>query len=333
LNPTNPLAAAVNISFFAEKINRTINTLTYGENPPELYDPIRYIMRLGGKRIRPLLTLLAAHLFTDEVDGAVKPALGAEVFHNFTLMHDDIMDQAPLRRGQPAVHEKWNANIAILSGDVMLVKAYELFLEVEPRKLPHVLRLFSRCAAQVCEGQQLDMNFETQAEVSIEDYLRMIQLKTATLLGFCLELGAVLADADTADAEHLRHFGLELGLAFQLQDDLLDVYGEQDKTGKRVGGDILSDKKTFLLLTALEQADPRQHQVLQQWRATHPEDPSPKVTAVTEVYDQLRVREQTEERISAHSREAFAHLEQVQAPADRKELLFGLARQLMARDK
>lgn len=323
----------MDISFFTEKIDRTLSSLPYGENPPELYDPIRYIMQLGGKRIRPLLTLLSAHLFTEEVDMAVKPALGTEVFHNFTLLHDDIMDQAPIRRGKPTVHEKWNANIAILSGDVMMVKAYELFLDVEPAQLPRVLRLFSRCAAQVCEGQQLDMNFETQPAVSIADYLAMIRLKTAALLGFCLELGAVLAGASEDDAGHLRQFGIDLGLAFQLQDDLLDVYGEQHKFGKRVGGDILADKKTFLLLTALEQADEWQRQVLQQWQNAGSEEPAAKVTAVTEVYDQLRVREQTEERIGYYSQEAYTHLAQVQAPDERKALLFGLARQLMERDK
>ncbi|CAN5905585.1 polyprenyl synthetase family protein [soil metagenome] len=333
MSSTNTPETLVDVSFFTEKINRTLSTLPYGENPPELYDPIRYIMQLGGKRIRPLLTLLSAHLFGDEVDTVVKPALATEVFHNFTLLHDDIMDQAPIRRGKPTVHEKWNANIAILSGDVMLVRAYELFLDVEPAQLPRVLRLFSQCAAQVCEGQQLDMNFETQAKVSIDDYLAMIRLKTAALLGFCLELGAVLGGAGEEDAEHLRQFGIDLGIAFQLQDDLLDVYGEEHKFGKRVGGDILSHKKTFLLLTALEQADDRQHQVLQQWRHAGPEESDARVAAVTEVYDQLRVREQTEEQIGYYSKEAYTHLTQVQAPAERKELLFGLARQVMTRDK
>jgi geranylgeranyl diphosphate synthase, type II len=333
LSSTNILEAAVDVSFFSEKISRTLSTLTYGESPPELYDPIRYIMQLGGKRIRPLLTLLSAHLFADEVDKVVKPALGTEVFHNFTLMHDDIMDQAPIRRGQPTVHEKWNANIAILSGDVMLVKAYELFLEVEPERLAQVLRLFSKCAAEVCEGQQLDMNFETQAAVSIEDYLGMIRLKTAALLGFCLELGAVLGGGGHDDARHLRQFGLDLGIAFQLQDDLLDVYGEQGKFGKRVGGDILSDKKTFLLLTALEQGDEQQRRILQQWRNVGEQEPVAKVRAVTQVYDQLRVREQTEALIGHYSNNAFSHLAQVQASDERKALLFGLARQLMERDK
>jgi geranylgeranyl diphosphate synthase, type II len=323
----------VDLAFFQEKINHTLSTLPYGDHPPELYDPIRYIMQLGGKRIRPMLTLLSTNLFSDEVDGAIKPALGTEVFHNFTLLHDDIMDQAPIRRGRPTVHEKWNTNIAILSGDVMLVKAYELFLDVDPEKLPRVLRLFSKCAAEVCEGQQLDMNFETLTAIRIEDYLDMIRLKTAVLLGFCLELGAILGGGAEDDANHLRQFGIDLGIAFQLQDDLLDVYGEQNKFGKRVGGDILSDKKTFLLLTALEQADKRQRQILQQWRNLGVLDPDAKVKAVTQVYDQLLVREQTENRITHYCQQAFAHLDQVRVAAERKVLLFGLSRQLMERDK
>ena len=322
----------MNISCFAEKINRTLSTLTYGDNPSELYDPIRYIMGAGGKRIRPLLTLLSAYLFKDEIDRFIVPAIGAEVFHNFTLMHDDIMDQAPLRRGQPTVHEKWNQNIAILSGDVMLVKAYELFLNVDPDKLPRVLTLFSRCAAQVCEGQQFDMNFETQVKVGIDDYLHMIHLKTAALLGFCLEFGAILSGAGAADAEHLKQFGIHLGIAFQLRDDLLDVYGEEGKFGKRVGGDIISDKKTFLMLTAMEQADAHQHATLLEWRNAPSEGFAQKVEAVTGIYDQLQVKEQTEQRIDLYYRKAFDHLNQVIAPAARKELLYQLARQLMERD-
>lgn len=306
--------------------------MAYGQDPVELYDPIRYMMALGGKRIRPTLTLLAGHLFKEEVEALLKPAIGIEVFHNFTLLHDDIMDKAPLRRGQPSVHEKWNPNIAILSGDVMLVRAYELFLDVPAAKLPKALRLFSQAAAQVCEGQQLDMNFETQADVSIQEYLQMITLKTAVLLGLALEVGAFLNDAPDADALLLRSFGINVGIAFQLRDDLLDVYGSQEKFGKLVGGDILADKKTFLLLTALAQADERQKAVLSQFKSQDGYSPQDKVQQVTAVYDQLQVKAQTEERINQYFETAIQSLDAVGVAPERKTLLRHLAMQLMERE-
>lgn len=319
------------IATFSEKITQTLSTLQYGENPAELYEPIRYMMALGGKRIRPLLTVLAHHLFEDEVDKALLPAAGVEVFHNFTLMHDDIMDQAPLRRGQETVHEKWNANTAILSGDVMLVKAYELFFDVQPIHLPVVLKLFSVCAAQVCEGQQLDMNFETRTDVSIPEYLHMITLKTAVLLGFALELGAVLGNASEEDRKNLKEFGIKTGIAFQLRDDLLDVYGDAEQFGKLVGGDILAGKKTFLLLTALEDANDEHREQLQNWLIETVRNPEEKVQAVTAIYDSLDIRTKTESRINAYFHEALEHLEKVNAPTERKEYLRALALNLMER--
>ncbi len=329
--PVTP-GPAVDISYFIKKFNQALSTVTYGDNPPELYDPIRYMMELGAKRIRPALTLMAGYLFKDELDVCLKPAIGVEVFHNFTLLHDDIMDKAPLRRGQPTVHEKWNANIAILSGDVMLVRAYEQFLEVETSKLSYVLRLFSTAAAQVCEGQQLDMNFETSPEVSIEEYIRMITLKTAVLLGFALEVGAVLNDASANDALLLKNFGINVGIAFQLRDDLLDVYGDQEKFGKQVGGDILADKKTFLQLTALAQASPAQRAILTQFKDQAIYSPEQKVQEVTAVYDQLNIKAQTETKINQYFQEAIQSLDAVNAPADRKNILRNLALSLMERE-
>jgi geranylgeranyl diphosphate synthase, type II len=323
---------SVDISFYLQKINRALSTISYGEDPAELYDPIRYMMALSGKRIRPTLTLLAGHLFKDELDGLLKPAIGIEVFHNFTLLHDDIMDKAPLRRGQPSVHEKWNPNIAILSGDVMLVRAYELFLDVPPAKLPKVLRLFSHTAAQVCEGQQLDMNFEARSQVSIGEYLRMITLKTAVLLGLALEMGAFLNDAPDQDAALLKNFGINIGIAFQLRDDLLDVYGSQEKFGKLVGGDILADKKTFLLLTALAQANPEQKEVLSRFSRQTEYPPEEKVRLVTAVYDQLHIKAQTEEKINLYFEEAIQSLDAVAVAPERKALLRHLALQLMERE-
>jgi geranylgeranyl diphosphate synthase type II len=307
--------------------------LDYGQQPATLYDPIRYIMGLGGKRLRPLLTLLGGQLFTDDLVPLVKPALATEVFHNFTLVHDDLMDQAPLRRGQPTVHEKWNASTAILSGDVMLVRAYELLFENVPvTVLPHVLRRFSQTAAEVCEGQQWDMNFETETTVTIPQYLDMIRLKTAVLLGFALELGAVLAGASADDAEHLRQFGTDIGLAFQLRDDLLDVYGDAATFGKRVGGDIISDKKTFLLLTALAQANTAQQLTLASHLGQPVRDAEAKVRAVRAVYDELNIRPQTEALINQYFEAALLHLERVAAPTARKQPLHHLALQLMDRE-
>ncbi|MDX5438763.1 MAG: polyprenyl synthetase family protein [Pontibacter sp.] len=323
----------MDINILSERIHHTLSTLRYGENPSELYEPIRYIMALGGKRIRPLLVLLSAKMYDNDIEKALLPAAAVEVFHNFTLMHDDIMDKAPLRRGQQTVHEKWNANTAILSGDVMLVRAYELLLNVEQDKLGRVLKLFSSTAAEVCEGQQLDMNFETRTQVSIQEYIHMITLKTAVLLGFSLELGAILQGAPDADAEHLRLFGNNVGIAFQLRDDLLDVYGDKDKFGKQVGGDILSDKKTFLMLTALEQANEQQRQAIISWRdKTNESIATAKVQAVSEVYDQLNIRHQTEQHIDLYFQKALQHLDAIALPEEKKATLRGLALQLMERD-
>jgi geranylgeranyl diphosphate synthase type II len=319
----------VDISQFSERINQTLSTLQYGDKPKELYEPIQYIMALGGKRIRPLLTLLGAYLFDDDVEKAMMPAIGVEVFHNFTLMHDDIMDQAPIRRGQATVHEKWDTNEAILSGDVMLVRAYEYFLGIEPSKLPTALQLFSTCAAQVCEGQQLDMLFETRQDVTIDEYLEMIKLKTAVLLGFSLELGALLNNAEAEDAKHLKEFGINMGLAFQLRDDLLDVYGEQAKFGKRVGGDIVSDKKTYLLLTALERASATEQKELLSWQGRTEDD---KVAAVKAIYDRLNIQDITQTQVNHYFQKALHHLQEVNAMNHKKDLLRTLAIQLIERD-
>nr|WP_240337171.1 polyprenyl synthetase family protein [Rufibacter sp. SYSU D00308] len=310
-----------------------MSTLEYGQKPDELYAPIRYMMELGGKRVRPLLTLLGAYLFHDDVEKALMPAIGVEVFHNFTLMHDDIMDNAPLRRGKETVHEKWNTSTAILSGDVMLVRAYEFFLGIEPAKLPTALQLFSTCAAEVCEGQQLDMNFESRNNVQIEEYLHMIKLKTAVLLGFSLELGALLNNAAPEDARHLKEFGINMGIAFQLRDDLLDVYGDQAKFGKRVGGDIVSDKKTYLLLMALERSSSTQRKELEKWQGPVENGQElEKVKAVKEIYDELNIQNLTQNQINHYFQKGLHHLNEVNALNSKKELLRQLAIQLIERD-
>lgn len=319
-------------AIFIDALQRELQSIQYGQNPPELYDPIKYIMSLGGKRMRPLLTLMGAYLFTDDWQKAIRPALGVEVFHNFTLMHDDIMDQAPLRRGQPTVHEKWNGNVAILSGDVMLVNAYQLLLNVEPTKLAPAMARFSRTAAEVCEGQQLDMNFETRWDVSEAEYIEMIRLKTSVLLGYALELGGLIGGANDETTRHLYNGGVNIGIGFQLKDDLLDVYGDPAKFGKQVGGDIIANKKTFLLIEALAQAKGAIRDELIGWLTRTEFNKPEKVQAVTAIYDQLGIRELTESRISEYFALGFANFDQVDADPNRKTLLIQFARQLVERE-
>ena len=322
----------MNPKLFVDAIHNELQTLQYGAFPPELYVPIRYIMNIGGKRMRPLLTLMATYLFTDDWQKAVRPALAVEVFHNFTLMHDDIMDQAPLRRGQPTVHEKWNGNIAILSGDVMLVNAYQLLLTLDADKLKPALERFSRTAAEVCEGQQMDMNFETRWDVTEAEYIDMIRLKTSVLLGYALELGGLIAGTDIENTRHLYEGGMNIGVGFQLKDDLLDVYGDPAKFGKQVGGDIIANKKTFLLIEALLRAQGSIRDELMDWLTQTTFDKGEKVKAVTAIYEQLGIRQLTEARINEYFARGFANFEQVTAQPDRKNLLVQFARQLVERE-
>ncbi|MBP6385823.1 MAG: polyprenyl synthetase family protein [Pseudarcicella sp.] len=311
----------MNPAVFLNALNATIAELKYGEKPVELYEPIQYLMDLSGKRIRPLMALLAYNLFDDQWQNAVKPALAVEVFHNFTLMHDDIMDKAPLRRGKPTVHEKWNENIAILSGDVMLVQAYELLLEVSPEKLKLVMSRFNKTAAEVCEGQQFDMNFELKETVTEEDYIEMIRLKTSVLLGFSLELGAIIANASLENSRILYDIGVNIGLGFQLKDDLLDVYGDPEKFGKQIGGDIIANKKTFMLIEAQLKADSLTQQKLNDWLNKKEFNSSEKVKAVTEIFDQLEIRQIAENKINFYFDKALASLKQLEANESKKQEL------------
>lgn len=306
---------------------------SYGEHPIALYEPIRYIMSLGGKRFRPLLTLLAASIYSDNWENAVKPAMAVEVFHNFTLMHDDIMDQAPLRRGKPTVHEKWNANTAILSGDVMLIKAYDLLLDIPAEKLRRVLERFNKTAAEVCEGQQLDMNFETRWDVTEEEYLGMIRLKTSVLLGFALELGGIIGGADEESIQLLYSAGENMGIGFQLKDDLLDVYGDPDKFGKQVGGDIISNKKTFLLIEALSKADNASKTELDKWIGLETFDKQEKVAAITAIYENLGIRAFTEQKIQEYFTKGLSSLHALKIDERRKQPLLQFAEQLVEREK
>lgn len=294
-----------------DKLEKFIQTQNFGESPQELYDPIAYILNLGGKRIRPLLSVLAYGLYQNNPEKILSQAVAVEVFHNFTLMHDDIMDQAPLRRGQATVHQKWNPNIAILSGDVMLVRAYDLLLPTESALLKEVIRLFNKTAAEVCEGQQLDMNFEQESRVTEEAYLNMIRLKTAVLLGFALQLGGILAGAAPKDVQNLYDFGVNIGVGFQLKDDLLDVFADQAKFGKQVGGDIISNKKTFLLIKALEIATGEDAEQLQYWLKKTNFDKKEKVEAVTTIYGKLGIKTLTEAKMSNYFEAGFKQFDSI----------------------
>ncbi len=312
------------------EINSLSNSIV--SKPIELYEPIQYTLQLGGKRIRPVLVLLGCEMFGGKVKDAVPAALGIELFHNFTLLHDDIMDNAPLRRGKETVHEKWNSNIAILSGDTMFVKACQQFLLANTSNTKQVLDCFFQTAVEVCEGQQLDMNFETQSHVKIDDYIEMIRLKTAVLLGGALKIGAYIGNATEENANWIYHFGMHIGIAFQLQDDILDVFGDAEKVGKQVGGDIISNKKTFLLLKAIELCNVEQSKELNNWINKKEFNAKEKVTAVTNIYNALNVRQLAEQEMNNHFEIALNYLKLISVATENKYEVERLANKLMERE-
>lgn len=314
-------------------IDKAISDLSLGIDLPNLYDPIYYILGLGGKRIRPLLSILAYQLYQNGYDKILKPSIAVEVFHNFTLMHDDIMDQAPLRRNMPTVHKKWNENIAILSGDVMLVRVYDLLLEVEDSVVKEVISKFNNCAAAVCEGQQLDMDFETNDHVGVDDYLGMIRLKTAVLLGYSLELGGLLGGAGKEDQTNLREFGINIGIGFQLMDDLLDVYADKEVFGKQVGGDIIANKKTYLLIMALELAHGTDKRELEKWISLKDFDPVNKVKSVTSIYNRLNIEQLTKEQINHYFDLGLSAFDKIKIEKERRKDLLSISSFLMNREK
>jgi len=293
-------------------ISDELGKIEYPKNPSLLYEPIDYILGLGGKRMRPILVLMAHQLFDKNIEKAISPALAIEVFHNFTLLHDDIMDKAPLRRGQQTVHEKWNANVAILSGDTMLVQAYQLMADVDKSIVKPTLEVFSKAAIEVCEGQQWDMDFETQENVSIDDYLKMIECKTAVLLGAALQIGGITAGAFTQEQEHLYEFGRNMGIAFQLKDDLLDAFGNPETFGKQVGGDIKANKKTYLYLKALALANKNQHSDLVQYFSTNDASEA-KVEAVKSIFTNLDIHHLTTELMKEYHKKAMLHLDAIES--------------------
>lgn len=309
---------------FLAALEEEISRLDIGQNPSELYDPIHYLLSLGGKRIRPVLCLLTYSLFKSDWEKQVPAALSVEIFHNFTLMHDDIMDKAPLRRGKQTVHEKWNDNIAILSGDVMLVNAYQYLNKVKGLSLEafqHLLGRLSRIAAEVCEGQQFDMNFESRDDVTVEEYIEMIRLKTSVLIGFSMEMGGLLASAPAEVSDSLYRIGETIGLGFQLKDDLLDVYGDPEKFGKQPGGDILANKKTYLLIKAFEKASGSTLESLENWIAAMEYDASEKVRAVTAIYDSLNLKAETEAVIASYFDAAFIEIQSLAISEEQKSAL------------
>ena len=314
-------------------VNDFLEQLPYDRQPQSLYEPIRYVLSLGGKRIRPVLMLMAYNLFKEHPEDILMPACGLETYHNYTLLHDDLMDHADLRRGHETVHKRWNANTAILSGDSMLVLAYQRMTQVPADKLARVLDCFTETALEIGEGQEYDMTFETRLDVSEAEYIEMIRLKTSVLVACATKIGAILADAPEADVERLYHFGERLGLAFQLQDDLLDVYGDPTVFGKAIGGDIVSNKKTYLLINAFNRADAVQRAKLSRWMEATTFDRQEKVAAVTQLYDALGIRQLCEEKINVYFRQAADSLGEVGVDTDRKQMLYQYMDQLLHRDK
>ncbi len=301
--------------------------------PTELYEPIDYILNLGGKRMRPVMLLMAYQLFKEDYEKALPAAYAIEIFHNFSLVHDDIMDVAPLRRGKPTVHHKWDVNTGILSGDAMLVYAYEYLLKLEDTsKLHPLIKTFNKAAIEVCEGQQYDINFETRNDVRIDEYLKMIELKTSVLLAGGMKIGAIIADASEEEVEHVYQFGRNVGIAFQLQDDYLDSFGDPKKFGKKVGGDIVQNKKTYLILKALEIADTKTKAQLLEYMTTPTVEEQPKIEAVKNILEGLRIPELTFELKNAYQNTAFEHLSAIKVADERKQVLRDIADALLIRE-
>ena len=315
------------------KVNQYLDNLPYDRRPASLYEPVKYVLSLGGKRIRPVLMLLAYNLYKDDPERILMQAVGLETYHNYTLLHDDLMDNADMRRGHETVHKKWDANTAILSGDSMLVLAYQRIQQCDAGHLPAVLDLFSETALEIGEGQQYDMDFETRNDVTEDEYIEMIRLKTSVLLACAVKMGAILADASEADTQNLYKFGEQLGLAFQLQDDLLDVYGDPAVFGKAIGGDIMSNKKTYMLINAVNRANPAQREELIRWISGCDFNRDEKVRAVTAIYDQIGIRQLCEAKINHYFEECRKYLAKVNVSDERKQMLLDYTDEMMTRRK
>ena len=314
-----------------KKVNEALDNLVYDRQPASLYDPIRYVLSIGGKRVRPVLTLLSYNLYKDDPLSIMSQAIGLETYHNFTLLHDDLMDHADMRRGHETVHKKWDANRAILSGDTMLLQAFERVEECDPTKLPDVFKVFIQTTLEIGEGQQLDVEFETRNDVTEDEYIEMIRLKTSVLLACACKVGAIMAGASAEDTDNLYKFGEKLGLAFQLQDDLLDVYGNPAVFGKNIGGDITSNKKTYMLINAFNRATPAQREELTKWVEAKEFDRNEKVAAVTKLYNEIGIRKLCEQKMEQYSQESLVYLAKVNVSDERKAELKAYAADMMKR--
>ena len=312
-------------------VNEFLDHLSYDRKPESLYEPIKYVLSMGGKRIRPTLMLLAYNLYKDNPEDILMNACALETYHNYTLLHDDLMDNADMRRGHLTVHKKWNDNIAILSGDSMLVLAFQRMMQCDTKHLKDILDLFTVTALEIGEGQQYDMEFETRNDVKEEEYIEMIRLKTSVLLACALKIGAILADASAEDAENLYKFGEQIGLAFQLQDDYLDVYGDSKVFGKEIGGDITSNKKTYMLINAFNKANAAQREELTRWVSARDFDRNEKVDAVTRLYNEIGIDQLAQDKIAYYFAQSKKFLDAVNVPEEKKEELRKYAQKMMKR--
>ena len=316
---------------YQEYISEYLESQYETKEPRNLYEPIHYILKLGGKRMRPVLTLMSAEVFDADYKLALPAALAVEVFHNFSLVHDDIMDDAPLRRGNETVHEKWNTNTAILSGDAMLILAYQYFEKYNTAVFRDLAKLFSKTAIEVCEGQQWDVDFETRDDVTIPEYLKMIEYKTAVLVAAAMKMGAIVAETSKENADLIYDFGLNLGLAFQLQDDYLDAFGNPETFGKQVGGDIIENKKTYLYLKAIEFASQTQKEQLLHLFSIHPNDNAEKIASVKEIFNATGASKATQQAILDYTLKAFETLQKLQVDNEKKDMLHSFGENLMER--
>lgn len=320
-----------NITFYHTAFIAYLEEKIQSKEPASLYDPIQYMLELGGKRLRPILTLMTAEAFNSDYKNALNAALSIEIFHNFSLIHDDIMDAAPLRRGKPTVHEKWDINTGILSGDAMLIMAYQLFENYEAATFQELAKLFSKTALQVCEGQQYDMDFETRDDVLVVEYLKMIEYKTAVLVGAAMKMGAIVSSASKEDQKHVYEFGRLLGIAFQLQDDYLDAFGDPETFGKQVGGDIIENKKTYLYLKALEFSDAEDTLQLQHLFGINPTDATDKIETVKQIFQASGSADATRNEIENYTKKAFKVLAELSIPESKKNVLKAFGNDLMNR--
>lgn len=313
-------------------VNKYLDNLSYDRKPSSLYEPIRYVLSMGGKRIRPVLMLLSYNMFRENPEEILMPACALETYHNYTLLHDDLMDNADLRRGHETVHRKWDANTAILSGDSMLVLAYQRMAQCDKQKMPEVLSLFTETALEIGEGQQYDMDFEHRNDVTEDEYIEMIRLKTSVLLACAMKIGAILAGASKEDADNLYRFGEQIGLAFQLQDDYLDVYGDTRVFGKTIGGDITSNKKTYMLINALLRANDTQRAELEKWISATEFDREEKIAAVTRLYNEIGIDKLAQEKINFYFEQSRKYLAAVSVAEDRKAEITAYAQRMMKRE-